>query len=135
MGVWKWLRRMAAADGRTAPALLAAALLAAVLLWSGGASADCPHGDMPPSTTSWTAMPAAMPAAGPMQAAHCAGDEHRHADSPCCGWMACGTMHVGLIGLEPLPIPRFAKAPLCHADLRLQKGLESRPALPPPRRA
>nr|WP_295828542.1 hypothetical protein [uncultured Azospirillum sp.] len=131
MRVADWMRRLGGVAGAMVLVMLG------LLLWSGVATAACPH-----------ERPGSPAAVAPHAMSH--GTSHTmdanrfdhgrqapgrpyHAVQPCCAGMACAAVPVGLPGAE-LASPRGSAGPkLGWAAGPLREGLGLRPDLPPPR--
>ncbi|WP_146203720.1 hypothetical protein [Azospirillum sp. TSO5] len=127
MRVADWIRRLGGIAGAMVLVMLG------LLLWSGAATAACPH-ERPGS-------PAAVASHGTSHAMHANRVDHgrqapgrpHHAVQPCCGGMTCAAVPVGLPGAE-LASPLGSAGPrLGWAAGPLREGLGLRPDLPPPR--
>ncbi|WP_372398658.1 hypothetical protein ABMY26_18570 [Azospirillum sp. HJ39] len=129
--------------GIGAPVLLLGLILCLIpgfALWSGTASAACPHGEpgaavsVPADALSTDMAPsdAGHSLSAPSHGRH-AQDKHHKAVPSCCTGMACASMHAGLpAGGAAVPV-RPARASLPWAAVLLREGLGLRPDLPPPR--
>ena len=133
--------------GIWAPALPPGLILCLILglclgfvLWSGTASAACPHVEPGAAVSAPADAPSIDIApndalhglSAPSHGRH-AQDKHHKAVPSCCTGMACASMHAGLpAGGAAVPV-RPAGASLPWAVVLLGEGLGLRPDLPPPR--
>lgn len=127
MCVAGWMRRLSGIAGAVVLVMLG------LLLWSGTATAACPH-DGPGS-------PAIVAAHGASHATDANKIDHgrqlpsrtHHATQPCCAGMACAAVAVGLPSAEVLTPVDSSGPRLRWTAGPLREGLGVRPDLPPPR--
>ncbi|WP_146210784.1 hypothetical protein [Azospirillum sp. TSO35-2] len=106
-------------------------LALAVLLWTGAASAACPHGGaaISPSMTSSSAVASVPPSVDAGASRHAA----RPAVPPCCAGTTCTAMQAAVIGVGLAVGGHPGRSPVSWRSASLNDGLGIRPDLPPPR--